>query len=171
MEPQEVAEVLNRPYSRELLARDIARLAYVAKDGTPRSVPIAFSWNGAEIVLCTTKNAPKLPALRANPRVALTIDTESHPPKILLVRGRVELDYVDGIPEEYLEINGSYEMTAEQRVEWEAEIRSLYVDGMVRIVVTPTWAKLIDFETTLPSAVAELAQRRAEAESVPSNGR
>ncbi|MDQ1051029.1 hypothetical protein QFZ76_009265 [Streptomyces sp. V4I2] len=27
-------------------------------------------------------------------------------------------------------------------------------DGLVRIVVTPTWAKLIDFETTLPSAVA-----------------
>ncbi|MBB1152419.1 MULTISPECIES: pyridoxamine 5'-phosphate oxidase family protein [Amycolatopsis] len=171
MEPQEVAEVLNRPYSRELLARDIARLAYVAKDGTPRSVPIAFSWNGAEIVLCTTKNAPKLPSLRANPMVALTIDTESHPPKILLVRGRVELDYVDGIPDEYLEMNGSYEMTAEQRVEWEAEIRSLYVDGMVRVVVTPTWAKLIDFETTLPSAVAELVQRRAEAEAVPADGR
>lgn len=163
MEPQEVAEVLNRPFSRELLARDIARLAYVAKDGTPRSVPIAFSWNGTEIVLCTTKNAPKLPALRANPMVALTIDTESHPPKILLVRGRSELDYVDGIPEEYLEMNGSYEMTPEQRVEWEAEIRSLYVDGMVRVVVTPTWAKLIDFETTLPSAVEELARRRAEA--------
>ncbi|WP_409184876.1 pyridoxamine 5'-phosphate oxidase family protein [Amycolatopsis sp. VS8301801F10] len=163
MEAQEVAEVLNRPYSRELLARDIARLAYVAKDGTPRSVPIAFTWNGTEIVLCTTKNAPKLPALRANPMVALTIDTESHPPKILLLRGRVELDYVDGIPDEYLEMNGSYEMTPEQRVEWEAEIRSLYVDGMVRIVVTPTWAKLIDFETTLPSAVQELAQRRAQA--------
>ncbi|WP_037369388.1 pyridoxamine 5'-phosphate oxidase family protein [Amycolatopsis orientalis] len=165
MEPQEVAEVLNRPYSRELLERDIARLAYVAKDGTPRSVPIAFSWNGTEIVLCTTKNAPKLPALRANPMVALTIDTESHPPKILLLRGRAELDYVDGIPDEYLEMNGSYEMTPEQRVEWEAEIRSLYVDGMVRIVVTPTWAKLIDFETTLPSAVEELARRRAQAAS------
>ncbi len=36
---------------------------------------------------------------------------------------------------------------------------SLY-DGMVRIVVTPTWAKLIDFETTLPSAVEELVQQR-----------
>ncbi|WP_116204096.1 pyridoxamine 5'-phosphate oxidase family protein [Amycolatopsis circi] len=171
MEPQEVAEVLNRPLSRELLARDLTRLAYVAKDGTPRSVPIAFSWNGAEIVLCTTKNAPKLHALRANPMVALTVDTEAHPPKILLVRGRAELDYVDGIPEEYLEMNGSYEMTPEQRVEWEAEIRSLYTDGMVRIVVTPTWAKLIDFETTLPSAVEELVQRRAQAESVPANGR
>ncbi|MCG3750479.1 MULTISPECIES: pyridoxamine 5'-phosphate oxidase family protein [unclassified Amycolatopsis] len=163
MEPQEVAEVLNRPLSRELLARDITRLAYVAKDGTPRSVPISFTWNGAEVVLCTTKNAPKLPALRANPMVALTIDTESHPPKILLVRGRAELDYVDHIPDEFLQINGTYEMTAEQRVEWEAEVRSLYADGMVRIVVTPTWAKLIDFDTTLPSAVEELVQRRAEA--------
>ena len=109
--------------------------------------------------MCTTKNAPKLPALRKNPMVALTIDTEVHPPKILLIRGRAELDTVDGIPDEYLQINGSYEMTAEQRVEWEAEVRSLY-DGMVRIVVTPTWAKLIDFETTLPSAVEELAQQR-----------
>jgi hypothetical protein len=35
-------------------------------------------------------------------------------------------------------------------------------DGMVRIVVTPTWAKLIDFETTLPSAVEELVKQRAE---------
>ncbi|MBJ8343853.1 pyridoxamine 5'-phosphate oxidase family protein [Antrihabitans sp. YC2-6] len=161
MEPNEISEVLNRPLSREMLARDLARLAYVAKDGTPRSVPIAFTWNGSQIVLCTSKNAPKLHALRANPMVALTIDTEVHPPKILLVRGRVELDVVEGIPEEYLTMNGTYEMTAEQRVEWEAEVRSLY-DGMVRIVVTPTWAKLIDFETTLPSAVEELVRERAE---------
>ena len=31
-----------------------------------------------------------------------------------------------------------------------------------RIVVTPTWAKLIDFETTLPSAVEELVRQRDE---------
>jgi hypothetical protein len=161
MQSSEITEVLDRPLSRELLARDLARLAYVAKDGTPRSIPIAFTWNGTQIVLCTTKNSAKLPALRANPMVALTIDTEVHPPKILLLRGRAELDVVDGIPEEYLTMNGTYRMTAEQRAEWEAEVRSLY-DGMVRIVVTPTWAKLIDFETTLPSAVEELVQQRAE---------
>ncbi|MFI7106859.1 pyridoxamine 5'-phosphate oxidase family protein [Nonomuraea sp. NPDC050227] len=164
MRTNEITEILNRPISRELLARDLTRLAYVAKDGTPRNVPISFTWNGSEIVMCTTKNAPKLAALRANPTVALTIDTEVHPPKILLIRGRAELDVVDGIPEEFLQINGSYEMTAEQRVEWEAEVRSLY-DGMVRIIVTPTWAKLIDFETTLPSAVEELIRQRAERES------
>ena len=167
MQPKEITEVLNRPISQELLARDLARLAYVAKDGTPRSIPIAFTWNGSQIVMCTTKNARKLPALRQNPAVALTIDIEVHPPKILLIRGRAELDVVGGIPSEYLEMNGSYQMTPEQRVEWEAEVRSLY-DGMVRIVVTPTWVKLIDFETTLPIAVEELVRERAAREATAS---
>jgi hypothetical protein len=38
MQPNEIIEVLNRPISQELLARDVTRLAYVAKDGTPRNV-------------------------------------------------------------------------------------------------------------------------------------
>ena len=164
MRPDTIAEILDHPTSREMLARDITRLAYVAEDGTPRNVPIAFSWNGREVVMCTPKNAPKLAALRANPAVALTIDTEVHPPLILLIRGRAELDAVDGIPAEFVEANTTYEMTAEQRVAWEAEVRSLYADGMVRIVVTPTWAKLIDFEATLPVAVEELVRQRAERE-------
>src|SRR5215217_8670055 len=143
MQPSEINDVLNRPISQELLARDLTRLAYVAKDGTPRSIPIGFTWNGSAIVMCTAKNAAKVLALRHNPAVALTIDTEQHPPRILLIRGQAELDVVDGIPDEYLKTTSTYEMTPEQRVSWEAEIRSLY-NGMVRIVVTPTWAKLID---------------------------
>jgi hypothetical protein len=161
MRPSEIADVLDHPISQELLARDLTRLAYVAKDGTPRSIPIGFTWNGSEIVMCTATNAAKVTALRHNPAVALTVDTEVHPPKILLIRGRAELDVVEGIPDEYMQANGTYAMTPEQRVEWEAEVRSLY-DGMVRIVVTPTWAKLIDFESTLPSAVEELIRRREE---------
>ena len=104
----------------------MTRLAYIAKDDTPRNVPIIFTWNGSEIVMCTPKNAPKLRALGENPMVALTIDTEVHPPKILLIRGRAELDFVDGIPDEYLQATSTYEMTPEQRVEWEVEVRSLY---------------------------------------------
>ena len=160
MEQHEIADILDRPYSQELLARDITRLAYVAPDGTPRNIPIGFTWNGAEIVMCSPPNAPKIRSLRQNAEAALTIDTEVHPPKILLIRGRVELDEVEGIPEEYLQMNGSYEMTAEQRVVWEAEVHSLY-PRMVRIVLTPTWAKLIDFEETLPTPVAELIAARA----------
>jgi hypothetical protein len=33
---------------------------------------------------------------------------------------------------------------------------------MVRIVIAPTWVKLIDFETTLPSAVLELVEQREQ---------
>jgi hypothetical protein len=161
MNPSAVAEVLNKPLSQELLARDLTRLAFVARDGTPRSIPIGFFWNGTEIVMCTAKNARKLPMLRRNPAVAMTIDTESHPPKVLLMRGRAELDVVDGIPSEYLQWNGAYEMTPEQRAEWEVGVRSLY-DGMVRVVVKPTWAKLIDFETTLPTAIEELMRQQQE---------
>ena len=69
------------------------------------------------------KERPEAHAPPRQPAVALTIDTEVHPPKILLIRGRAELDVVGGFPEEYLQINGSYKMTPEQRVEWEAECR------------------------------------------------
>jgi len=161
MQPSEVIEVLEKPISQQMLDRDIVRLAYVAKDGTPRVVPIAFTWNGSEVVMCTTTNAPKLASLRRDPAVALTVDTEVHPPKILLMRGEAVLDEVEGIPDEYLQMNGTYDMTPEQRVDWEAEVRSLY-DSMVRIVVKPTWAKLIDFDETLPTPVEELMRRRDE---------
>ena len=161
MKQSAVDAVLNQPLSQELLARDLGRLAFTALDGTPRVIPIGIVWNGTEIVMCTAKNARKLPALRRDPSVALTIDTESHPPKVLLIRGRAELDVVDGIPEEYLRWNGTYEMTAEQRTEWEAGVRSLY-DGMVRVVVKPTWAKLLDFETTLPTAIEELMRQQRQ---------
>jgi hypothetical protein len=114
---------------------------------------------GEVVATVRAANAAKVPPLRHNPAVALTIDTEVQPPMILLIRGRAELDAVEGIPDEFLRMNG--EMTPEQYTDWEAEVRSLY-DGMVRIVVTPTWAKLIDFETTLPSAVEELARQRDE---------
>ncbi|MGI5230578.1 pyridoxamine 5'-phosphate oxidase family protein [Actinoallomurus sp. CA-142502] len=164
MNQSAVDEVLARPISQELLARDLARMAFVALDGTPRAIPIGITWNGSEIVMCTAKNARKLPALRRNPAVALTIDTEAHPPKVLLIRGQAELDVVDGIPEEYMQWNGTYEMTPEQRAEWEAGVQALY-DGMVRIVVKPTWAKLIDFETTLPTAIEELMQQQKERQS------
>jgi hypothetical protein len=156
-----IAAILEKPVSKEMLDRDLARLAYVATDGTPRVVPIGFTWNGSEIVMCTPPNAPKLQSLRKNSTVAITIDTESHPPKILLIRGEAILDHVDGIPDEYFEANGTYEMTPEQRVEWEAGVRSLY-ESMVRIVVTPTWVKLIDFDETLPTAVEELIRLRDE---------
>lgn len=39
----------------------------------------------------------------------------------------------------------------------EAGVQALY-QQMVQITITPDWAKLLDFETTLPQAVADLIQ-------------
>jgi hypothetical protein len=161
MQTDDVHEVLSKPLAQELLKRDIARLAFVAKDGTPRVIPIGIFWNGTEIVMCTSHNARKLKALARQPAVALTIDTEVHPPSVLLLRGEAELDPRDDIPDEYYQASGSYEMSPEQREEWEAGVKAMYTDGMVRIVVRPNWARLLDFETTLPAAIQELADRAA----------
>jgi hypothetical protein len=47
-------------------------------------------------------------------------------------------------------------MTDEQQFRsFEAEVRSLY-EQMARITIAPEWAKVLDFETRLPSAVEEL---------------
>lgn len=43
--------------------------------------------------------------------------------------------------------------------EWEAQARGLYKQ-MVLIRITPSWAKIIDFETRLPGYVEELIQAK-----------
>src|SRR5690348_429805 len=95
-------DLLNHPASKELLQSNIpARLAYVWTDGTPRVVPIWFHWNGKEFVLGTPPKAPKLKALAKNPKVALTIDDNQFPHKVLLIRGTAKTEYVHGVIPEY----------------------------------------------------------------------
>ncbi|MEA2525812.1 MAG: hypothetical protein QOF73_3039, partial [Thermomicrobiales bacterium] len=65
-------------------------------------------------------------------------------------------EVVEGVPPEYLE--GSRKIVgAEQFPAFEEQVRGLYKQ-MARIRIEPEWAKLLDFETTLPSAVEELLQ-------------
>ena len=61
---------------------------------------------------------------------------------------------VKGIPEGYL-VAGHKVMTDDQYPEWEAGVKGLY-DEMAVLTVTPTWTKLLDFETTIPKAVEDL---------------
>ena len=159
MEQPRIDEILAGEVARKLLQRTIARIAYVARDGSPRVVPVGYLWNGSAFVICTATNAAKVKALEVNPDVALTIDTDDFPPNVLLVRGKAELEWVDGIPDEYMQMNDPSYMTPEQREAWEAGVRSLY-DAMYRIRVVPNWVKVLDFETTLPSAVEELIARQ-----------
>jgi hypothetical protein len=162
MQRNDVLNVLNDPLAQELIhSRIPVRLAYTASDGSPRVVPLGFHWNGEQYIVCTIPDSPKVRALAANPHVALTIDTETFPPHALLVRGTAALETVDGVPPEYLEASrkqvGEAGMPA-----FEARVRALY-QQMVRITIEPHWAKLLDFETRLPTPVEQLLKRRAAA--------
>lgn len=146
-------KLLEEPASQELLQSKIpARLAYVWTDGTPRVVPIWFHWNGREIVMATPPRAPKLKALAKNPKVSLTIDDNTFPHKVLLIRGTARLEPVDGIVPEYEAAAERY-FGAVQGKTWVDQLRTM-ISTMVRIRITPEWVGLLDFQTRFPSALA-----------------
>ncbi|MGY1780119.1 pyridoxamine 5'-phosphate oxidase family protein [Geodermatophilus sp. SYSU D01036] len=161
MTPDDVRAVLDDPVARRLLdSANPARLAYVARDGTPRAVPVGFLWNGTTIVVGTVPGSAKVAALQADPAVALTIDTSppAWPPNVLLVRGTAQVTLVDGVFPEYVE--GARKVTpAEVFPQWEQGVHALY-DRMARIDVTPTWARVHDFENRIPQAVEDLVRQK-----------
>jgi len=156
----EIAEILAKPYAQQLLnGPEPARMAYDGLDGDPRVIPIGFWTEGERIVMATVPRSAKVAALQHNPKVALTIDQGAFPPKVLLIRGTAEVKLVEGIPDGYLAA-GRKVMTHDQYAGWVAGVQGLY-DEMVVITITPTWAKLLDFETTIPKAVEDLIKEKA----------
>ncbi|MGW7684200.1 pyridoxamine 5'-phosphate oxidase family protein [Kribbella sp. NPDC054772] len=161
MNQQQIAEILAKPYAQQLLnGPEPARFAYDGLDGDPRVIPIGFWMEGGKLAMATLPKSAKVAALRKNPKVALTIDTGAFPPKVLLLRGTAEVSLFDGIPEGYLVAGRKVMADEEQYAGWLAGVRGLY-DEMVVITVTLTWAKLLDFETTIPKAVDDLIQAKA----------
>src|SRR4030088_2990573 len=131
-------QLLQHPASKELLHSQIpARLAYVWTDGTPRVIPIWFHWNEREFVLATPPKAPKLKALVKNPKVSLTIDDNTFPHKVLLIRGTARLEPVQGIVPEYATAAERY-FGQEQGKAWVAQLGKM-VSSMVRVTITPDW--------------------------------
>jgi hypothetical protein len=154
--PQGDLRLLESDIAKRLLASSIpARFAYVAHDGTPRVIGTWFHWTGEELVMPTFISAPhvrrrsaRLPALRANPDVAITIDTESQPPEVLLIRGRATVSEVDGVAPEYALSAHSY-LGEETATAYLAQVDKPGT-RMARIAVRPTWVGVLNFQTRLP---------------------
>jgi len=143
-------EFLDHPVAQHLLSStEPAQMAYSWTDGTPRTVPIWFHWDGEAIVFATPPRAPKLIALRANPAVAITIDEHVFPYKILYVRGRATVEMLDDVAPEYAAAAERY-FGPEQGKAWVDQLRG---QPEARIRVTPEWANVIDFQTRFPSAL------------------
>jgi len=160
IDTNQITDVLSRPYAQELIASRIpARVAYTALDGTPRVVPVNYHWNGSAVVMCSAPKSAKVAALRANPRVAITIDSEPMPPRMLLLRGSASVEIVDGVPDVFLK--AARRRTPDEYWDaWVGGLPALY-SQMAVITVTPDWVKLIDFENNAPKAEEDLAREAA----------
>ena len=121
-------------------------------------MPSWFHWTGRDLVTVTYVAGPRigirhpaarLAALRARPDVAVTIDTDTFPPQSLSLRGRVEITDVDGLAPEYTAAARRY--LGEEAAA--GMLAAMDQPGTVqaRIVLRPTWAGLLDFDTRLPS--------------------
>lgn len=143
-------ELLRDPVAKALLgSANPARLAYTWMDGSPRVVPIWFHWTGDQFVLGSPPKAPKLKALAADPRVALTIDDNAWPHKVMLVRGHSGIELLDDVSPEYERAATRY-FGPEQGPAWVSTLRG---KPMARIAVTPEWVGILDFQTRFPSAL------------------
>lgn len=155
--------LLDDPVAQRMLHSTIpARLAYNWTDGTPRVVPIWFHWNGKEVVFGGPTNAPKMQALQDGAKVAVTIDSDVFPHDVLLLRGTVHVNVVDGVSEEYAAAAKRY-FGPEQGQAWVGQMASL-APQMARIVMTPEWVGILDFQTRFPVAI-ERAMEQAQAGS------
>jgi nitroimidazol reductase NimA-like FMN-containing flavoprotein (pyridoxamine 5'-phosphate oxidase superfamily) len=154
MSESSAASVLEDPVAVELLrSTEPARLAYAWTDGTPRVVPIWFHWDGQQLVFGSPADAPKVAVLRERPDVAVTIDRAAQfPYKVLVLRGEAEVREVDGLTPEYVSSAHRY-FGEEQGAAWVEMVGQLAL-RMVRVSVTPHWARVLDFETRFPSALA-----------------
>jgi hypothetical protein len=82
------------------------------------------------------------------------------PYKVLLIRGTVRTDTVDGIAPEYAAMTKRV-FGEEAGQAWLDQMGPM-VSRMSRVFVTPEWVGILDFETRFPSAL-ERAMERAQA--------
>src|SRR5262245_10420460 len=105
MDRQDIDDELSTTGAQEMLAStSAAHLAYIAKDGTPRVIPVGFFWTGHQFVIATATTSPKVAALLARPDVALAIDSGDTPgqARALSIRGQASVEIVNGVVPEYL---------------------------------------------------------------------
>jgi len=154
-----LTDELSHPEAQRMLKNSpLLRLGYNGTDGTPRVIPIGYFWTGSEVVICTATTAPKVRALAQRPKVALSIDEGATPQdsKAILIRGAAVLETVDGVPEEY--IAGARKVMAPEQIPAFEEACAQMYEQMVRITITPAWARFFDFGAgRLPAFLGQVA--------------
>ena len=126
MTPEQIDAYLNEPR--------IADLATINPDGSPHIAPVWYRYDGAVVKVFTQHTAVKLRNIRHDPRVALSIATQSEPYGYVIVSGAAAISD-EGIPDEVRQMAIHYKGEAEG----EAYIREALAQFTFRLItITPT---------------------------------
>ena len=141
---------LDDPVVESLLAGpNLARLSYVGTDGRPRVVPIWFAQEEGDLIMVTGPKAEKVRALEANGAVAISIDSDQPPYKVLLIDGDATLEHVEGM-------DPLYPVIVERYLGRLAEgyLKSLKVKRQVRIRTKVRSWRIFDFVKRRPKSLS-----------------
>ena len=126
MTPEQIDAYMSEPR--------IADLATINPDGSPHIAPVWYRYDGAVVKVFTQHTAVKLRNIRHDPRVALSIATQSEPYGYVIVSGAAAISD-EGIPDEVRQMAIHYKGEAEG----EAYIREALAQFTFRLItITPT---------------------------------
>ncbi len=152
--------LLEDPVAQRMLASATpARFSYIGTDGAPRVVPIWFHWDGNEVVMGTPGKTAKVKALKQNPKVALTIDGDSWPYPVLLIRGTASVKTSQSAPTEYAAAARRY-LGDEAGQGWVNQANAIMAQW-ARIAIQPEWVGVMDFEQRFPNRIEEAMEAAA----------
>jgi nitroimidazol reductase NimA-like FMN-containing flavoprotein (pyridoxamine 5'-phosphate oxidase superfamily) len=149
-------DLLDDPAAKRLLeSSEVAHLAYTWSDGTPRCTPIWFHWTGTELVMSSPSISPKTKTIDDRTPVAVTIDSADWPYAALMLRGRAQVDDVEGIAPEYREAAHRY-FGDEEGDAWCGQLPERIRMTLFRM--RPEWVGVLDFDglRRVTSALATL---------------
>jgi PPOX class probable F420-dependent enzyme len=141
---------LDDPVVQSLLdGPNLARLSYIGTDGRPRVVPIWFTHKDGDIIMVTGPKAQKVRALEANGAVAISIDSNTPPYKVLLIDGDATLENVEGMDPLYRGIVERYLGPAA-----DGYLNALKVKRQVRIRTKVRSYRIFDFVKRRPKSLS-----------------
>jgi PPOX class probable F420-dependent enzyme len=116
------------PEQRDAFLRQprIAKLATLYADGWPSVVPIWFEWDGAGAWFFSSRTAPKMQRIRADPRVSLTVEEGV------------------GVPEAWVSIEGEAAEVPGSAIDLAARLARLYYKPDQAERTIERWTKMAD---------------------------
>ena len=149
--------LLNDPIAQQLLNQNIpGHLAYVWTDGSPRVIPIGFTWTGTELVTGTPRYRPQDDGPERWRQGSRDLSTLTRLPSACCISAALSgsVCMMASYPNGQWPPNAVWEKKVRMAsLRWHDGMFKAGVNKMIRLAVQPTWVGILDFEKRFPSSV------------------